>query len=221
MTNLQRWPDYALALAGASLPAALYHFFVAQSDSLLILGTLIAYTGFSHHRLAPNETRLPWTLWLGVTLATAAKGPVGIACTLPAMFIEILLAFTASGRTITGWLLKLHAGLGELGRMSWLRGIALVMLINSPWYIITSFTYGWEFVQAVIIYQNFERYLTGFDHLQPWWYYLKTLLYDFFPAALLVPSGIFFAIRGIHQFSYRLALVWALWTLGAVAVSHR
>ena len=215
------WPDFALALAGASLPAALYHFFTAQSDSLLILGSLIAYVGFCRHRLSQDESSFSWELWLGVALASAAKGPVGIACTLPAMLIEILLAAftTVNGQPQTSWWVKLHTGLKELRRMSWLRGLTLILLINSPWYLITGITQGSDFVRAVLIYQNFERFVTGFDHLQPWWYYLKTLLYDFFPASLLVPSGIFFAIRSVHQFPYRLALVWALWTLLFFSIS--
>jgi len=225
LARLQRsmcpgWPDYALALAGASLPAALYHFFTAQSDSLLILGTLIAFTGFSHHRLTPDASGFPWDLWLGVALATAAKGPVGIACTLPAMLIEVLLAgFTASKPVNTAWSHMFRAGISELQRMRWLQGLTLIILINSPWYIITGFTRGWDFVQAVLVYQNFERYLTGFDHIQPWWYYFKTLVYDFFPGSLLAPLGAVFALRNLQRFSYRLALIWGGWTLLFFSIS--
>src|SRR5882724_10335224 len=40
------WPKWLLPLTGAALPAILYNFFIAQSDSLLILGTLIAFVGY-------------------------------------------------------------------------------------------------------------------------------------------------------------------------------
>src|SRR5574340_79438 len=86
------WPRWLLPLTCAALPAILYNFFTAQSDSLLILGTLIALTGYVRLRNDSARHGFPWELWLGVLLATAAKGPVGLAITLPVIAIEIILA---------------------------------------------------------------------------------------------------------------------------------
>src|SRR5262249_4215292 len=47
------WPKWLLPLTGAAMPAVIYNFFTAQSDSLLILGTLIALTRYIRIRTAP------------------------------------------------------------------------------------------------------------------------------------------------------------------------
>lgn len=207
------WPSTMLPLVGAALPAILYHFFTAQSDSLLILGVLVAFTGFARLRQDQEFRRFPWEMWLGVTLATAAKGPVGLAVTLPIMGIEIIVAGATRNSSEGAALRTFGRSLRELRRLSWLRGLGLVLALNLPWYVLTGVKEGWEFVQAVVIYQNFTRFLTGFDHLRPWWYYGKTLIYDLFPLSLLFPVGVYFAARRPNRFPLRLILIWSLFTL--------
>ncbi|MGH8321892.1 MAG: ArnT family glycosyltransferase [Gammaproteobacteria bacterium] len=212
-----QWPRWLLPLTAAALPAILYNFFTAQSDSLLILGTLIALTGFVRLRTDPKRRGFPWELWLGVLLATAAKGPVGLAITLPVMAIEVTLAAflnvqpaTSEGPSIgahISWIAK------EAWRMAPLRGIALALLGIVPWYIAAGFTAGWEFVRAVLVYQNFTRFLTGFDHLQPWWMYFQSIWGDLVPLSLLLPFGVYFGFRYIREFRWRVLLVWTLFTL--------
>ncbi|MGH8279785.1 MAG: ArnT family glycosyltransferase [Gammaproteobacteria bacterium] len=217
------WPRWLLALTGAALPAILYNFFTAQSDSLLILGTLVALTGFVRLRADPSRHRFPWELWLGVLLATAAKGPVGLAITLPVFAIEIILAAFLSFQPPASEGNGVGARVAWIFREAWrlapLRGIALALIGIVPWYIAAGFTAGWEFVRAVVVYQNFYRFLVGFDHLQPWWMYLQSIWIDLFPLALLFPFGIYFGIRHIRDFRWRLPLVWALFTLVFFSVS--
>ncbi len=218
-----QWPRWLLALTAAALPAILYNFFTAQSDSLLILGTLIALTGFVRLRTDPKRRGFPWELWLGVLLATAAKGPVGLAITLPVMAIEVILAAFLNvqpamreghriGARMT-WIAK------EAWRMAPIRGLALALLGIVPWYIAAGFTAGWDFVRAVLVYQNFTRFLTGFDHLQPWWMYAQSIWGDLFPLSLLFPFGIYFGFRHIREFRWRVLLVWVLFTLLFFTVS--
>ncbi|MDE2070718.1 MAG: hypothetical protein KGJ04_05595 [Gammaproteobacteria bacterium] len=217
------WPRWLLALTAAALPAILYNFFTAQSDSLLILGTLIALTGFVRLRTDPMRRGFPWELWLGVLLATAAKGPVGLAITLPVMVIEIALAAFLSFQPVMSERRGLGARLGWIWHEAWrlapLRGIALALLGIVPWYIAAGFTVGWDFVRAVLVYQNFTRFLVGFDHLQPWWLYFQTIWGDLFPLSLLFPFGIYFGLRHIREFRWRVLLVWALFTFAFFSVS--
>jgi len=212
-----QWPRWLLALTAAALPAILYNFFTAQSDSLLILGTLIAFSGFVRLRTDPMRRSFPWELWLGVLLATAAKGPVGLAITVPAMAIEIIVtAFVSAQPVISAghdfamritWIFK------EGWRLAPIRGLALALLGIVPWYIATGLTVNWEFVRAVLVYQNFTRFLVGFDHLQPRWMYAQTIWGDLFPLSLLLPFGIYFGLHHLREFRWRVLLVWAVWTL--------
>ena len=217
------WPHWLLSLTAAALPAVLYNFFTAQSDSLLILGTLIALTGFVRLRTDPMHRGFPWELWLGALLATAAKGPVGLAITLPVMACEIILAALLSFQPVLSDRRGLPARCAWIWHEAWrlapLRGLALALLGIVPWYIAAGFTAGWEFVRAVLIYQNFTRFLVGFDHLQPWWFYGQTIWGDLLPLSLLFPFGIYFGIRHIREFRWRVLLVWALWTLLFFSVS--
>ncbi|MDE2234245.1 MAG: hypothetical protein KGK44_01705 [Gammaproteobacteria bacterium] len=218
-----QWPRWLLALTAVALPAILYNFFTAQSDSLLILGTLVAFSGFVRLRTDPMRRGFPWELWLGVLLATAAKGPVGLAITLPAMAIEISIAAFVNPQPVVQAGGNLGMRLSRIFREGWrmapLRGLALAFTGIVPWYIAAGLKVNWEFVRAVLVYQNFTRFLVGFDHLQPWWMYAQTLWGDLFPLSLLLPFGIYFGVRHLREFRWRLLLVWALWTLVFFTVS--
>ena len=206
------WTPGVLALFGAALPAILWHFFTAQTDSLLITGVLIAFVGFAQLRCGPDHHRFPWRLWLGLILATAAKGPVGIACTLPPMMIEIGIAALlgrAPGAPFSPalWRFSRH-----LGTMCWYRGLALLIVTLVPWYLAAGMDRGWDFVRALVIYQNFDRYLLGHSHSQPAWYYLGSVLAGLFPFSLLIPFGFWAALKQARDFPTRLVLSWAVFS---------
>lgn len=48
--------------------------------------------------------------------------------------------------------------------------------------------------------------------LKPWWYYFKTIVYDFFPLSLLLPVSIGFAVPRWRDAAVRLPLIWLLYT---------
>lgn len=215
LSRLQRrinpdWPAYLLPLIGAALPGVLYTYFIAQSDGVLILGALIGITGYLRMQLASDageKTGFPWELWVGVTLATLAKGPVGIMVTLPVMALDIMTAPRAEN--ISWW----HAVRMQARRTAWIRGIGFVLLFNVPWYIAAGMKEGWELVRAVVVYQNFTRFLVGFDHIQPWYYYGVTMWYDMLPMTFALPFALYLGIKRWHQRRWRLPLLWLLWTV--------
>ena len=212
------WPKWLLPLTGATLPAIIYNFIMAQSDSLLILGTLIAFTGYIRIRTDPPLRKFPWEMWLGVALATAAKGPVAILLTLPVMGLEIIATSFMSLQADTGeprgFAYRSGLAAKEIWRLSPVRGVLLALVGIVPWYIAAGFAVNWEFVRAVLVYQNFTRFFVGFDHLEPWWMYTKTIWGDFVPLCLLVPFGLYYGFRyARREFRWRLLFIWAVWTL--------
>ena len=216
---LRDWPGNTLALLGAALPGIFWHFFTAQTDSLLITGVLIAFVGFIKVRLGLLAGRFPWELWAGVALATAAKGPVGIACTLPVMALEVgisVLVDPKVGRSLKQRVLSLVRGLLPL---AWARGLSFLALAILPWYAVTGIVHGADFVRAVVVYQNFDRFVTGFDHLQPWWYHFGSVLAGLFPVSLLLPVGLYAGIRGLSRFPQRLAFTWVVFTFLFFSIS--
>lgn len=211
------WPDYAYALVGAALPLLLFQFGIAQTDGLLVLGTLLAFYGYAAHKIDPVTQHFPWWLWAGVALATAAKGPVGLACTLPVFVLDTCWGCNLGADS--GHRPRLKSVLAELLRLAWLRGLLLVLLVTVPWYIAAGTYHGWNFVHALLIDQNFDRYIVGYSHPQPWWYYLKTISYDFFPLSLLLPVGLAQAFRRRKEFGPRLVLTWAIFTVLFFSIS--
>ncbi len=210
------WPAFLPVVVATALPVALYSFFTAQSDSLLVLGVAIAWAGFAGFR-AEGHKRFPWELWLGATLAMAAKGPVGIVLTLVPMGLEMVWSAWRQGTDLRQRWQRLWA---LAWPMAWLRGIALILLFNLPWYLAAGATVGWPFIKAVVIYQNFTRFLVGFDHGHPWWFYATTIWGDFAPGSLLLPFGLYFAWRRRDERSVRLVLSWALFTLVFFSISQ-
>ncbi|MFM1774161.1 MAG: hypothetical protein RL124_933, partial [Acidobacteriota bacterium] len=67
--------------------------------------------------------------------------------------------------------------------------LGLFSLIVLPWYAIAIYRAGWSYGYYLIIYQNIERALRAWDHIQPWWKYFEYALGDLFPwSLLLIPS---------------------------------
>ncbi len=214
------WNKVLLPLLGATVPIVLYNFFIAQTDGLLTLGALIAFSGFARYRLRTAPSGFVWELWLGVTLAVAAKGPVGIVITLPAMALEIALAYTPWFAANATQHIQWRAAWQELWNMGWWRGTGLILLCNAPWYVAAGMQQGWEFCRAILVYQNFTRFFEGYAHPHPWWYYFRTIWYDFFPLSLLLPFGLVMAWRQRREFNARMTLLWLGYTVLFFSISQ-
>lgn len=192
-----------------ALPIALYNFFVAHTDSWLALGVLVAYTGYvrAHRGLS---TAFPWELWLGAMVATLAKGPVGLAITLPAMGLDLLWKVGRFQPWRAAWWRGLWAVLAPLRPF---RGVVLAVLPLAAWAVAAGLTIGWSFDRATFIYQNFTRYTQGIDHFHGVFFYGQTIWGDFAPWSLLLPWALVLAWKHRADPAWRILALWALWTI--------
>jgi len=174
-------------------------------------------------RTDPPLRKFPWELWLGVAFAVAAKGPVGFIITVLPMSLEIFFAAFLSLQPDTGEPRGVKYKLGWILREGWrmapIRGVLLCSVGVVPWYIAAGLTVNWDFVRAVVIYQNFTRFFVGFDHLQPWWMYLQSIWADMLPLSLLIPFGLYYGFRYLREFRWRVLLLWAVFTVAFFSVS--
>jgi len=192
-----------------ALPIALYNFFLAHTDSWLALGVLVAYTGYVRLRrgLVPG---FPWELWIGAAVAALAKGPVGLALTLPAMGLDLLWVVGSLRPWTRAWWRALWA---ELSPLRPFRGVALALAPLAAWALACGLAVGWAFDRATFIYQNFTRYTRGIDHFHGVFFYAHTIWGDFAPWSLLLPWALVVLWRRRRIFAWRILGLWALWTI--------
>jgi len=137
------------------------------------IGGYLLENGLAPYREDNEAPRLYRRATVCLGLATLTKGPLALVLT-----IAILLAFL--------WTQRKRYQLKEFHFFSLL---ALFVLIVLPWYAIAIYRAGWSYGYYLIIYQNIERALRAWDHIQPWWKYFEYALGDIFPwSLLLVPS---------------------------------
>jgi 4-amino-4-deoxy-L-arabinose transferase-like glycosyltransferase len=108
--------------------------------------------------------------WLA--LAFLAKGPLA-----PVLSVLVLAAFLAWQRDFA-----------VLRRVGLVAGLAITLLLVSPWYIAAGLKGGAHYAYELIIFQNFERATRAWDHIHPWWKYGEYMLGDFFPWVLWLPA---------------------------------
>ena len=129
---------------------------------------------------SPHESRT-WFLiaYISLSFAFLAKGP--LALVLSVAVIGAFLVWQRDWKALT----QMH--------LAW--GMAIMLLTISPWYIAASVKGGAVYAYNMIIYQNFERALNAWDHIQPWWRYANYILGDLFPWVLLLPHMVIFYLR--------------------------
>lgn len=119
---------------------------------------------------APRRWFLQAYFWLA--LAFLAKGPLA-----PVLSVLVLAAFLAWQRDVA-----------VLRRAGIVAGLAITLLLVSPWYLAAGLKGGAHYAYELIIFQNLERATKAWDHIHPWWKYGEYLVGDFFPWVLLLPA---------------------------------
>jgi len=164
------------ALIGCALFATLYGVWFtarnAQMDSFVLLCTLsviVALTRRLDHELSGTKA---WLLaGVAAGLGFVAKGPV--TTLVPGM---VLFAYIVLGRR--PWR-RLLSGLPV--------GILTFLVFASPWYLALFFSGQTDALHETLVRQNFSRFVSAWDHQQPWWYYLKYFWITFAPWSWFVP----------------------------------
>jgi 4-amino-4-deoxy-L-arabinose transferase-like glycosyltransferase len=174
----------ALGETGALLSAAslaVSSFFLEQAryvqhDMLLILGVTVGTLAM--FRIADSEgPTIGWIVLASLSLGfgVLAKGPVALA--LPAFMI---VADTVLERRLLrrwGWLIL--AGL-------------LALLPPLLYYVALVHRHGAGLLEDFLFRHNVDRFVEGFDHLLPWWFFLARTPVDFLPVSLFLPAALLF-----------------------------
>ncbi len=119
--------------------------------------------------------------------AVLSKGPAGLVVPLAVLFL-----YCVATKRVRRMFLPLTAG------------CLLSAAVASVWFILAGKAYTDEF----IFHQNIARFATGFDHIEPFWYYLHKLFFNFLPWSLVLPFAAFFA----YKRKLWLPLIWFLLT---------
>src|SRR5438270_6320504 len=139
---------------------------------MLTTATVCAAVALGLVTTTENTPILPRTPWLALILfgfflglAVLAKGPAAIMLSGGAVFFWAV--FTKRWRDA---LYLLHPA-----------ALVAFCVTALPWYILCAHRNP-DFFRIFIIEHNFQRYLTpGFQHIQPFWFYVPVLLVAFLP----------------------------------------
>lgn len=130
-----------------------------------------------------------WMLvaWAALALATLSKGPVAVV--LAGGGLVVYLAWSRD------WAL--------LGRLQWVRGLALFVLIAGPWFVAVSKANP-SFAHFFFVHEHVERFLTT-EHRRsgPPWYFVPVLVVGLLPWITLVPRGVAAALRAPARGTFR------------------
>ncbi len=189
------------ALIAAALLATQYEVFWSarsvQMDILVLvttLGMLLPLSRMLDFGLSP---RWVWpTVGLVAGVGLLAKGPV--TCIVPA---AVFLSYCASRR--------LNPKIMNTG---FPLALLLSAVVAATWYGALYLQGQSEVLKEVLYRQNFSRFSNAWDHVQPWWYYLKYFWIEFAPGALLVPAAIALKTNGSKEFALR-RLAWGWITI--------
>jgi 4-amino-4-deoxy-L-arabinose transferase-like glycosyltransferase len=150
-------------------------------DSVLCLFTLAAL-GAAHLAISTglidfksNRRSLHWAWWLvsaaACGLGLLTKGPVVLAL----VFVPIIVCQLLDRR------------LAKPRWLSWVGYLAIAIGIAAPWYVAMSLRQP-DFPAEFFWRHNVERFVSPFDHQEPFWYFLPSLFLGMLPWSLLLPG---------------------------------
>ncbi|MBI3998372.1 MAG: glycosyltransferase family 39 protein, partial [Armatimonadetes bacterium] len=193
---LARWLyDARTATAAAAILATTLQFLVqarlAVFDPTLLAFMLAAFYMALIGQVRGDRRAQHWA-WLWAGLATATKGPIGLA--LPGLAIA---ALSIIHRDWTRW------------RASLVTGPLLFAAVGLPWYLIEAIRHGEAFLRPVVGTYLFGRFFGVVERQAgPWWYYAPVLLAGAFPWAAFLPPMAVYHERRRSQFASQVILVW-------------
>ncbi len=149
-------------------------------DGLLSLWvTLVVFAAWE--ALEGGRWRSCWWLLAGLAagLGILSKGPVTLILSLPPL-------------ALAQWLMGKPIRL-----LSWnsLLFVAATVAVSLPWYVAICLRLP-QFAGYFLLQHNLLRFLSPFDHLEPFWYYVPILMLGFLPGTLLLPGLVRFLCTG-------------------------
>ena len=141
-------------------------------DSLLTLFTTVCLLCALRAMVEPRRA-LQWCLAAGVScgLGVMTKGPVAPVLCFPPI---IVLAWLTTNYALLHWRNVLAA-------------LVPMSLIAGPWFWQVAASQA-EFVGYFFWKHNFQRFVHGLNHVQPWWFYLPVLALAMLPGTFLAPA---------------------------------
>lgn len=111
-----------------------------------------------------------------IALAVLTKGPVGFV--LPALIIGAFLLYLGNARQV-------------LQEMRLLPGIAIIVFLTLPWYVVVTVANGEAYLDSFFGYHNFQRFTDVVNgHQAPWYFYFLVVLIGFAPWSVYLPVAI-------------------------------
>ena len=164
---VRRWCDARIARLAVLTMLVQPLFFIGSQFAnldMLVAGCITATILLLAHASLSRESGLPWRSWLAAAYAAAALG----------MLAKGLIGVVLPGLVIVVWLLWWRKPAALL-RLFWLPGIILFALLAGPWLVAMQLRFP-EFFHYFIIVQHFERFAeTGFNNVEPIWFYPAVL----------------------------------------------
>ena len=165
---------YAAAILGSSLLFAL----AAHINTIDMGVTAFLACGMACFLVAQFDpdaahlrTRLNLLMWASLALAVLSKGLIGVV--FPGLILLVYMLWQRD------WTVLL--------RVSLLPGIALLLAICAPWFILMSRLHP-DFLYTFFITQQFTRFLTPvFHRTQPFGFFIPVVVLGLFPWTLLLP----------------------------------
>src|SRR5882672_4136476 len=166
-----------------------------QPDMLLSFGMGVGI--LSLFRVVDGEApRAGWILIsaAGLALGILVKGPVALALPVLVIGADLILerrGFRQSGRLCLVGLLALSA--------------------PALYYLDLVHRHGFATMREFILRSNIERFVAGFDNLEPWWFYLKHFPVDLLPMTFLLPAAALFRpSERVRRLFHRRLWVWLI-----------
>ncbi len=178
-------------------------------DALLTCCTTICFlAGY----LAIANDRVNWRWWLLASVACGfgvlTKGPVALVLCVPPLFAIQWISSDKRALRLSHW-----AALG-----------ALTVLMSAPWFVAVS-NANPDFVSHFFLKHNLSRFASGFNHVQPFWFYIPVVFAGMFPASMLLPTlAVFLLGRSEAYRQHRtkdlgFLVVAAVWVVGFFSLS--
>ena len=133
--------------------------------------------------------------YIGMALATLAKGPVGFILPLMVSLVYLLVQ--------KDW--------KAMKRMRLLTGMALCFVVVLFWYLPAVLKGGQNFLNETLVHHTIDRFAKGSSHVRPIYYYLANFPVDFLPWFLFLPGAIVYGFSekkvGISR-GFLFLLIW-------------